>query len=79
MPLKILSKKRWHVWNQDNVERVLKDERLHREAEEAKQQQTVAAEHESRIAALKAKYVPDCPFSLRVLVDKQWVSNANVI
>ena len=27
MPLKILPKKSWHVWNQDNVERVLKDER----------------------------------------------------
>ena len=29
----ILSKKSWHPWRQDNQERVLRDERLHREAQ----------------------------------------------
>ena len=32
----ILSKKSWHRWRQDNQERVLRDERLHREAEAEK-------------------------------------------
>lgn len=34
--LVILRHKSWHVWNQDNQEKVLRDERLHRESEEAK-------------------------------------------
>jgi hypothetical protein len=36
--LVILRHKSWHVWNQDNREKVLRDERLHREAEEAKKE-----------------------------------------
>ena len=32
--LVILRHKKWNVWNQDNQERVLKDERLHKEKEE---------------------------------------------
>ncbi len=55
MPLKILPKKRWHVWNQDNVERVLRDERLHAEEQEAKVKQQAAAEHEARLETLKAR------------------------
>jgi hypothetical protein len=44
--LKILVHKRWNVWNQDNQEKVLKDERLHREAIEkhAKDQQLLQQE-----------------------------------
>lgn len=57
MPLKILPKKRWNVWNQDNVERVLRDERLAAEAAEAKEKATSVAEHEARIAAMKARCV----------------------
>jgi hypothetical protein len=34
--LVILPHKSWNVWNQDNREKVLRDERLHREAEESK-------------------------------------------
>jgi hypothetical protein len=34
--LVILRHKKWNVWNQDNVEKVLKDERLAREEEEEK-------------------------------------------
>lgn len=34
--LVILRHKSWHVWNQDNQEKVLRDERIHRESEEAK-------------------------------------------
>lgn len=39
----ILSKKTWHPWRQDNQERVMRDERLHREAEaeKAEKQQCV--------------------------------------
>ena len=34
--LVILSKKKWNVWNQDNVERVLRDERQYAEAQQEK-------------------------------------------
>lgn len=34
--LKILPHKRWNVWNRDNVEKVLRDERVAGEAAEAK-------------------------------------------
>ena len=30
--------KSWHVWNQDNQEKVLRDERIHREKMEKQQQ-----------------------------------------
>lgn len=35
----ILPKKSWHVWNQDNREKVLRDERLHREEQERQAEQ----------------------------------------
>lgn len=35
----ILPKKSWHVWNQDNREKVLRDERLHREEQEKQEEQ----------------------------------------
>jgi hypothetical protein len=45
--LKILPKKRWNVWNQDNVEKVLRDERLHKEEVEAAKEKSrnVQSEH----------------------------------
>ena len=35
----ILPKKSWHVWNQDNREKVLRDERLHHEEQEKQAEQ----------------------------------------
>lgn len=35
----ILPKKSWHVWNQDNREKVLRDERLHREEQDERAEQ----------------------------------------
>jgi hypothetical protein len=32
----ILPHKSWHVWNRDNVEKVKRDERLHKEEQERK-------------------------------------------
>lgn len=50
--LVILRHKRWNVWNQDNVERVLRDERLESERLERERQRERRAEQDARYAAL---------------------------
>ncbi len=51
----ILPKKRWNVWNQDNVERCLKDEREAREAAAEVARRAVLAEAEARVAVLRQR------------------------
>ena len=51
--LKILKHKTWHVWKQDNIERVLRDERLHEEKQAALQEQRLRVEQEHRLEKLR--------------------------
>jgi hypothetical protein len=53
----ILPHKSWHVWNRDNIEKVKRDERLHREAGEAK------AEKERQVALANITLLCHAPFS----------------
>jgi len=50
--LVILPKKSWNVWNRDNREKVLRDERLEREKEEAERNGERDRLHEQTLAAL---------------------------
>ncbi|RYH15897.1 hypothetical protein EON65_30965 [archaeon] len=50
--LVILRHKSWHVWNQDNRERVLRDERLHREEVEQKEKEEKEKIRERNFAVL---------------------------
>jgi len=52
--LVILPHKSWNVWNQDNREKVARDERLHREAEEAKAQKEKELLQEHNIEHLRS-------------------------
>eukprot|EP01029_Cantina_marsupialis_P023693 TRINITY_DN5969_c0_g1_i1.p1 TRINITY_DN5969_c0_g1~~TRINITY_DN5969_c0_g1_i1.p1 ORF type:complete len:352 (-),score=100.02 TRINITY_DN5969_c0_g1_i1:66-1121(-) len=49
----ILPHKKWNVWNRDNVEKVLKDERLDREAKEKDAKKQRLIENERRLQRLK--------------------------
>ncbi|CAM9472652.1 unnamed protein product [Chrysoparadoxa australica] len=51
----ILPHKTWHVWKKENIERVKKDERLAREAEEAEGEKQRAVDQERRLNELKHK------------------------
>lgn len=53
MPLKILQHKKWHVWNQDNVERYMKDESEFIEKVENEEKQERMALMEKRIQQIK--------------------------
>ncbi|KAK8818006.1 hypothetical protein WA556_005827, partial [Blastocystis sp. ATCC 50177/Nand II] len=53
MPLKILQHKKWHVWNQDNVERYMKDESEFMEKVENEEKQERMALMEKRIQQMK--------------------------
>lgn len=55
MPLKILRTKNWNVWNNDNREKVLRDERVAKEEEESKADIARRSEFEKKIELLKAK------------------------
>jgi hypothetical protein len=45
--------KSWHVWNQDNVEKVLRDERIHNEKLKAKQDKELDTQRELNLELLK--------------------------
>lgn len=51
--LVILRHKSWNVWNGDNIEKVMKDERLHRENEEAKRKNIETKNQEYQLESLK--------------------------
>ncbi len=51
--LNILQHKSWNVWNRDNIEKVLKDERELAEKEEKKRQQLMSVESERRTEMLR--------------------------
>lgn len=52
--LVILPHKSWNVWNQDNREKVARDERLHREAEEAKAEKAKLLLQEQNLEQLQS-------------------------
>ena len=51
--LVILPHKSWNVWNQDNREKVMRDERIHREAEEAKAEKDKLLVQEQNLELLR--------------------------
>ena len=53
--LNILQHKSWNVWNRDNIEKVLKDERELAEKEEKKRAQLMSVESERRTEVLRAR------------------------
>jgi hypothetical protein len=57
--LNILKHKSWNVWNRDNIEKVLRDERLNREEEQKKRKRVDETESESRTQVLRAKRARD--------------------
>jgi hypothetical protein len=55
--LVILPHKSWNVWNQDNREKVLRDERLHKEQEDAAVEKNNKLLQEQNLASLKGEEV----------------------
>lgn len=53
MSIHLLNKKGWHVWNQENVEKVKRDERLHLEEEKRKNEAAQKAASEHRLSILR--------------------------
>ncbi|KAJ4154895.1 hypothetical protein LMH87_000168 [Akanthomyces muscarius] len=58
MPLHLLPKKSWHVYNQDNVERVRRDEANAKAAEEAEEQRMQEVDAARRLAILRGEAPP---------------------
>ena len=56
--LNILQHKSWNVWNRDNIEKVLKDERELAEKEEVKRKQLMSVESERSTEALRSRRKP---------------------
>lgn len=61
MPLHLLGKKSWNVYNTDNIERVRRDEADAREREEAAEQRMQEQDAERRMALLRGEKPPDLP------------------
>lgn len=61
MPLHLLPKKSWNVYNADNVERVRRDEAAAKAAEEAKEERMQEADAARRLAILRGEETPPLP------------------
>ncbi|GAB7340997.1 hypothetical protein MBLNU457_7331t1 [Dothideomycetes sp. NU457] len=61
MPLHLLGKKSWNVYNQDNIERVRRDEAAAAAAEEAKEQRMQEQDAARRTAILRGEAPPPLP------------------
>lgn len=53
MPIKLLQHKSWHVYSQENIARVKRDEALAAAEEDEQQQRTMLADSEARIDRMK--------------------------
>jgi hypothetical protein len=73
MPLHLLGKKSWNVYNADNVDRVRRDEADARAREEAAEQLMQEQDAERRIALLRGEKPPALP----AVVDESLGSNDN--
>ncbi|KAF4126371.1 Cir N [Geosmithia morbida] len=61
MPLHLLGKKSWNVYNADNIERVRRDEAAAKAAEEAEEQRMQEVDAERRLAILRGETPPPLP------------------
>ncbi|KAI1454119.1 hypothetical protein F4805DRAFT_333633 [Annulohypoxylon moriforme] len=61
MPLHLLGKKSWNVYNPKNIERVKRDEEAAREREEAEEQRQQEVDAERRLAILRGEVPPPLP------------------
>ncbi|KAK3314665.1 hypothetical protein B0H66DRAFT_317894 [Apodospora peruviana] len=61
MPLHLLGKKSWNVYNTDNIARVQRDEAAARAREEAEEQRMQEADAERRLAILRGETLPPLP------------------
>lgn len=61
MPLHLLGKKSWNVYNPKNIERVKRDEAAAREREEAEEQRQQEIDAERRLAILRGEIPPPLP------------------
>ncbi|KAI0376406.1 hypothetical protein F5Y04DRAFT_266488 [Hypomontagnella monticulosa] len=61
MPLHLLGKKSWNVYNPKNIERVRRDEAAVREREEAEEQRQQEVDSERRLAILRGEIPPSLP------------------
>ena len=67
----ILPKKSWHVWRQDNLERVIRDERLAAEAKEKEDIKERDAETEKRIELISKRKRQDNAGTRKVIEEKK--------
>ncbi|OLN86653.1 Uncharacterized protein C5E4.10c [Colletotrichum chlorophyti] len=61
MPLHLLGKKSWNVYNADNIARVRRDEAAAKAKEEAEEQRMQEADAERRLAILRGEEPPPSP------------------